>query len=263
MTHEALDLQLADRVATLWMNRPERHNAFDAALIAALTEAVERLARDDAVRVIVLAGRGLSFSAGADLDWMRRQAEAGFEANLEDARRLASLFRTLYRCPKPTVARVHGAALGGGMGLIAASDIAIASSAATFGTTEVRVGLVPATVGPYLVPALGARAARRYFQTGERFGAAEALRLGLVHEVSRPEALDERVTATVRALLASGPAAQAQAKKLIRDTLGFAPDDDPVLEGTARAIATVRASAEGREGLAAFLEKRKPAWAHR
>ena len=255
-----LDIETREQVAVIWMNRPERHNAFDEALIAGLTQSVAALEADPAVRVIVLAGRGASFSAGGDLNWMRRQAEASEADNREDARRLARMLRGLYRCSKPTVARVHGAALGGGMGLVAACDIAIAGEAARFGTTEVRVGLIPATIGPYVQAAIGTRAARRWFQTGERFGAAEALRLGLVHEVVENEALDARLDALLGELLAAGPQAQAEAKALIRSLDGRGVDDDDVLEDTAQAIARLRASDEGREGIAAFLGKRRPRW---
>lgn len=255
-----LEIETRGPVAVIWMNRPDRHNAFDEDLIAGLTQSFSSLEADPAVRVIVLAGRGPSFSAGGDLNWMRRQAEADEAANREDARGLARMLQTLYRCRKPTVARVHGAAIGGGMGLVAACDIAIAAESARFGTTEVRIGLIPATIGPYVQAAIGARAAGRWFQTGERFGADEARRLGLVHEVTADAVLDSRLDTLLGELLAAGPAAQVAAKQLIRDLDGRAADDAAVLEDTALAIARIRASEEGREGIAAFLEKRRPRW---
>lgn len=259
-TYQNLEIVRAGAIATIWMNRPERHNAFDEQLIAELKKSFVELDEDSTVRVIVLAGRGASFSAGGDLNWMKRQAQADLAANIEDAHALAHMLRTLYRCSKPTVARVHGAALGGGMGLVAACDIALASSEAQFGTTEVRVGLIPATIGPYVLAAMSARSARRYFQTGERFSAAEALRIGFVHETVAPEVLDIRLKIVLDALLAAGPKAQAAAKGLIADLDSRRPDAYDVLEETARSIATIRATPEGREGIGAFLEKRKPVW---
>lgn len=249
------------RGATAWirMNRPEVHNAFDEALIAELTHAFAALDADPTVRVIVLAGEGKSFSAGADLRWMQRQAAAPLEDNLADARKLAALFRTIAGCATPTLARVHGAALGGGMGLACAVDICVASSAAQFATSEVRLGLIPSAIGPYVIRAIGARQALRYFQTAERIGAQRAYELGLAHEVAEPEALDERVQAVVDALLAGGPRAQAASTDLIR-AIGNRPIDDAVVDDTARRIATLRATPEAQEGLAAFLGKRSPAW---
>jgi methylglutaconyl-CoA hydratase len=255
-----IELERAGAVATLWMNRPERHNAFDEQLIAELTAAAVELDADPAVRVIVLAGRGASFSAGGDLHWMKRQAEARLDDNVEDARALARMLRTLYRCRKPTVARIHGAALGGGMGLVAVCDIALASASATFGTTEARLGLIPATIGPYVQAAIGARAAQRYFQTGERFGAGQALRLGLVHELAMPDALDARLGELLEDLLACGPQAQARSKALSRYLVDRPVDGDEVFEETARRIAEARAADEGRDGVAAFLGKRAPSW---
>jgi methylglutaconyl-CoA hydratase len=259
-TADRIEIERHAGVATLWMNRPQRHNAFDEALIAGIDHHIRALETDASVRVIVLAGRGRSFSAGGDLNWMQRQATASVGGNRDDARALATMLRRLYRCRKPTVARVQGAALGGGMGLVAACDIAIASEDARFGTTEVRVGLIPATIGPYVQAAIGTRAAARWFQSGERFGAEEALRLGLVHEVVSSDALDERLAALLEALLAAGPAAQCAAKQLLRDLDGQPVDSDAVLEATALEIARIRATEEGREGISAFLEKRQPAW---
>jgi methylglutaconyl-CoA hydratase len=246
-------------IARLTLNRPAVHNAFDERLIALLTGALEELGRDPAVRVVILTGAGRSFSAGADLGWMQRLATAGQEENLLDARRLARLLRTLDDLAKPTIALVNGAALGGGTGLVAAADIAIAAETASFGTTEVRLGLIPAVISPYLVAAIGPRAARRYFLTGERFDAAEARRLGLVHEVVPAAELEARGAALAEALLRGAPGAIAEAKRLV--TLVRTTPAAGLAEATARAIAERRASEEGREGVAAFLEKRKPGWA--
>lgn len=256
---EGLELERRGAVAWLWMSRPAVHNAFDEALVAGLTRALRTLDADAGVRVVVLAGRGKSFSAGADLSWMKRQAAAPAERNLEDARRLAELFRTLARLRAPTVARVHGAALGGGMGLAAACDVCVASREARFATTEVRLGIVPAVIGPYVIQAIGARQAYRYFQSGERLSAERARELGLVHEVCAPEELDDEVQRVVDALLAGGPAAQAAATDLIRAVAGR-PIDDALVEETAARIAALRATPEAREGFDAFLERRPPTW---
>lgn len=246
-------------VATVTLDRPALHNAFDDALIAALTDALRALGRDEAVRVVLLAARGKSFSAGADLEWMRRTAGYSREENLRDAEALAALMRTLDALPRPTVAVVQGAAYGGGVGLVACCDVAVASSSATFCLSEVRLGLVPAVISPYVVAAIGPRAARRYALTAERFDAAEARRLGLVHEVAAPEALEAAAGRIVAALLAGGPRAVAAAKALVA-RVARAPLDDALVAETAERIATLRASEEGREGLSAFLEKRPPKW---
>lgn len=259
-TATALQLEHRGAAAWVWMNRPEVHNAFDETLIAELTAAFDALDADPGVRVIVLAGRGRSFSAGADLNWMRRQGSAPPEQNLADARKLAGLFRTIATCATPTLARVHGAALGGGMGLASACDLCVASTAAQFATSEVRLGLIPSAIGPYVIRAIGERQALRYFQTAERLGAAQAHALGLAHEVAEPEQLDEAVQRLVDALLQGGPQAQAAATDLIR-AVANRPVDDALVEDTARRIATLRATDEAREGLAAFLDKRAPAWA--
>ncbi|MDG4549285.1 MAG: enoyl-CoA hydratase/isomerase family protein [Candidatus Contendobacter sp.] len=256
---QTLEVERQDRVATIWLNRPDRHNAFDETLIAELTAACQAQETDDSVRVLVLAGRGKSFSAGADLHWMKRAAGYIVEQNLADARELATMLRTLAELRKPTVARVHGAALGGGMGLAAACDLCIASTAASFATSEVRFGLIPATIGPYVLRAIGARQASRYFLTAERIAARRAWELGLVHELAEPDALDARVRDIVTALLAGGPHAQGTAKELIRAVVSQ-PVDDALVEDTARRIAHIRATPEAREGLGAFLEKRPPNW---
>jgi methylglutaconyl-CoA hydratase len=246
-------------VARLWLDRPDARNALDAALIAALTTAIFELGRDPAVRVLVLGGRGPAFSAGADLAWMRELGTRPQYENMADALRLAELFRALYDCPKPTIARVHGACFGGGLGLVAASDIAMAGAAARFCFAEAKLGLIPATIGPHVVRAIGARAASRYMLTAEVFDAAQAARLGLVHEAVPDAGLDAAVDACVAALLAGGPRAQAEVKRLVRDVAGRTLDD-ALLRDTAQRIADARASAEGQEGLAAALAKRPPSW---
>lgn len=246
-------------VVWLTLNRPEVHNAFDDRLIAALTDQLEELGQDETVRVVVLTGAGRSFSAGADLNWMRRTATYTEDENLADARALARLMTTLDRLPKATIARVNGAALGGGVGLVACSDIAIASDEALFGTTEVRLGLIPAVIGPYVVAAVGQRPARRLMLSGERVSAAEAMRMGLVHHAVHHDDLDRAVARMVGEFLKCGPEAVAVAKRLIHDVAGR-PVDDRLTDETARRIAAMRASAEGKDGIAAFLEKRKPGW---
>jgi methylglutaconyl-CoA hydratase len=251
--------QRGDGVVWLTLNRPEIHNAFDDRQIAWLTAAFEDLARDDAVRAVVLTGAGSSFSAGADLNWMRRAAAYDEAENLRDANALAGLMKALNELPKPTVARVNGAALGGGVGLVACCDVAIASDQAVFGTTEVRLGIIPAVIGPYVIAAIGARQARRLMLTGERISAEHAARIGLVHEVVPADQLDTAVEHIVSHLLKGGPRAIAAAKRLTRDLVDRAIDE-ALIDDTARRIAALRATPEAREGLGAFLEKRKPGW---
>jgi len=250
----------ADGVATVTLNRPEVHNAFNDAVIAELTAIFQRLGDDPAVRVVLLRGNGPSFSAGGDLNWMQRMAGYTREQNREDALGLARMLRTLNEMPKPSVAVIHGATFAGGTGLVAACDIALAADTVTFALTEVKLGLIPATIGPYVVAAMGARACRRYFLTAERFSAQEAHRLGLVHEVVPGDALEAAVEKVVGRLLEAGPRAVAESKRLIRDVTAR-PIDDALLADTAERIAEARASAEGREGVASFLEKRRPVWA--
>jgi methylglutaconyl-CoA hydratase len=235
------------------------HNAFNETLIAELTRALGELEADPAVRAVVLAGRGKSFCAGADLNWMKQMAGYGPAENLADAQALALMLRTLYGLAKPTVARIHGAAYGGGVGLAACCDIAIAAAEATFALSEAKLGLIPATISPYVIEAIGARQARRYFLTGERFSAAEAYRIGLAHELVPQAQLDERVNEILGALLLAGPNAQLECKALIRGVAHRTIDAD-VIGGTAQHIAKVRASPEGKEGVAAFLGKRPAAW---
>lgn len=257
--YETLEITRDAGVATLWMNRPDVHNAFNEQLIAELTAACRELDADDSVRVMVLAGRGKSFSAGADLNWMRRAADASVEENLHDARKLAGMLRTLAEMQKPTIARVHGAALGGGMGLASACDICIAGEGAVFATSEVKFGIIPSAISPYVIRAIGARQAHRYFQTAERISAARAADLGLAHEAVPADQLDVTVQGVVTALLQGGPRSQAAAKDLIR-AVADRPVSDEVVEDTARRIATLRATPEAKEGLAAFLDKRPAAW---
>lgn len=257
--YETLEVQIEQGVATVWMNRPDVHNAFNAQLIADLTAACRALDADDAVRVVVLAGRGKSFSAGADLNWMKAAAEASVEENLEDARRLAAMLRTIAELGKPTIARVQGAALGGGTGLASACDICVASDKAVFATSEVKFGIIPSAISPYVIRAIGERQSCRYFQTAERISAARAREIGLAHEVVASEELDAKVAEIVDALLQGGPKAQAAAKDLIRGVANR-PIDDDVAEDTARRISSLRATPEAKEGLDAFLSKRPAAW---
>ena len=254
-----LEIELNGPVATIWMNRPDLHNAFDEDLIAELTAACKALDDDDDVRVVILAGRGRSFSAGADLNWMKRAADNGVADNLHDARALARMLRTLAEMGKPTIARVQGAAFGGGVGLVACCDIAIGVPAATFGLTESKLGLLPAVISPYVIAAIGARNARRYFATAELFDAAQALRIGLLHQVVAPDQLDAAVQRQVDLLLKAGPVASASAKSLVRDVVAHA-DGARHDADNAALIARLRVSPEGQEGLSAFLDKRKPAW---
>ncbi|MBB4286793.1 enoyl-CoA hydratase/isomerase family protein [Roseospira goensis] len=256
---ETLDVVRDGRgVATVTLTRPALHNAFDDALIDRLTRTFTDLGADDAVRVVVLAAEGKSFSAGADLNWMRRMAGYTRDENVADARALATMLEAIDRCPKPVIALVQGAAFGGGVGLVAACDIAIGTADATFALSEVKLGIIPAVISPYVLAAIGPRAARRYMLTGERFDAEEAHRLGLLHEVVGREELTGAAEVMIAALLKAGPQAQAAVKDLIRAVAFRAPDG--VMDETAGRIATIRASAEGQEGLGAFLEKRTPGW---
>ncbi|HEX9767619.1 MAG TPA: enoyl-CoA hydratase/isomerase family protein [Kiloniellales bacterium] len=257
---DQLVLQQIDKgVGRLTLNRPEVHNAFDDALIGELTAALLALEADPQVRAVVLAAAGKSFSAGADIAWMQRMAGYSERENLEDARALAGLMSTLDRLAKPTVALVQGAAFGGGVGLVACCDIAIASEAATFSLSEVKLGLIPAVISPYVVAAMGPRAARRFILTAERFSAQQALHHGLVHEVVPADRLEETARHFLDHLAQGGPRAQAAAKDLILSLAGQ-PISRALVEETAERIARIRVGEEAREGLAAFLEKRKPGW---
>jgi methylglutaconyl-CoA hydratase len=243
----------------VWLNRPDLRNAFNDTMIAELTAAFGALDADAGVRAVVLAGRGSVFCAGADLHWMKRMAGYSFEQNYEDALGLARMLRALRALRKPTVARVHGHAFAGGMGLVAACDVALAARGAEFCVSEVKLGLIPAVISPYLIAAMGERAARRYMLTAERFGADEAHRIGFVHACVEPAELDSAIDELAGHLLAGGPAAHAATKDLIRAVAGR-PVSEDLIADTATRIAAARASAEGREGIQSFLEKRKPAW---
>lgn len=252
----AIRIDIDACVARLALARPDLHNAFDDALIAELTSALVALGADEAVRVVVLTGEGASFSAGADLGWMRRMAQASESENRDDARRLATLMRTLDEMPKPVIARVNGAAFGGGVGLVACCDIAIGADTAKFGLTETKLGLVPAVISPYVIAAIGARHARRLFLTAQGFDAREGERIGLLHRVVPAAELDAAVQAEIDRLLAAGPVAVREAKVLVRRISRGADHD----VANAELIARLRVSPEGQEGLAAFFDKRKPAW---
>ena len=254
-----LDIQNAASVAEIRMNRPEKHNAFDETLIAELTTAFRTVGKDDGVRVVVLSAAGQSFSAGADLDWMKRMADQPREANERDAMAMADLMSAIDGCPRPVLGIVQGAAFGGGVGLAACCDIVIASEAASFSLSEVRLGLIPAVISPYVAAAIGPRACRRYFLTAERFDARTALDLGLAHEVVPAGELEAARTRMLGHLLKGGPNALRAAKDQVA-RVANAKIDGALLRDTARRIADQRASDEGKEGVAAFLEKRKPNW---
>ncbi len=246
-------------VATITLNRPEIHNAFDDYLIGQMISAFTAVGTNRDVRIVVLKGEGKSFSAGADLNWMRRMADYTDAENLEDARGVAELLASIAFCPKPVLARVQGTAMGGGVGLVSACDIAIGSSNAVFALSEVKLGVIPATIGPYVVRAIGERQAGRYMISGERFDADEAARIGLLHKVVAPDQLDNAINDMIDELLKNSPNAMREAKALIAAVVNR-PVDEAVKEDTAQRIADVRASNEGKEGLSAFLGKRKPAW---
>lgn len=259
-TYQNILTEIDAGVGIVTLNRPERHNAFDDATIAELADAMGGMASDAAVRVVVISSTGKSFCAGADLAWMQRAATYGFEENRRDAGELAEMLRSIADCPKPVIARVQGPAYGGGVGLIAACDIAVATFDARFALTEVKLGILPAVISPYVIAAIGERYARRYMLTAEQFSAAEAYRIGLVHEMAADEAgLDEAIGEWVTALLKNGPQALAECKALIR-SVANRPLGPKVIEYTVDRIAHIRCSPEGQEGLAAFLQKRKPNW---
>jgi len=246
-------------VATITFDRPALHNAIDEAVIAEFKAGLRRVAEDPAARVVVIAGNGKSFCAGADLNWMKRMATTRFEDNHRDALALAQMLQTLYTLPKPTIARVHGAAYAGGLGLIAACDIALAAQDAEFCVAEVKIGLAPATIGPYLVRAIGERQARRYFLSAEVFNAAEAYRIGLVHEIVPAAELDASINQLLGFLVRGGPKAQGATKELIR-AVADAPITPDLLSDTATRIASLRASDEGMAGLQAFFERKPALW---
>jgi methylglutaconyl-CoA hydratase len=255
---ERLELDIESGVARVWLNRPEVRNAFDGLMVTELRWALNKLDSDDSVRVVVLGGRGPVFSAGADLDWMKAVAGFGRADNVREATSMANLFLAIHRSPKPILGRVHGAALGGGAGLVAACDIAVAALDTRFGFTEVRLGLVPAVISPYVLGKIGESATRELFLTGRRFEAPEALEIGLVRAAVPEADLDGAVEGFLRELLQAGPRALAEVKALLGEVTGRCPED--VRDATVERIASVRASPEGQEGLRAFLEKRKPDW---
>ncbi len=254
-----LDLRFDAGVSTVTLNRPEVRNAFNEEVIAELTAVFLELGRRAEVRCIVLAASGTAFCAGADLNWMKRMAGYSRDENLDDASALARMLEVIYQCPKPTIAKVQGDVYAGGLGLVTACDIAIAADTAHYCVSEVRIGLIPATISPYLIRAIGARAAHRWFLTAERFGAAQATACGLVHEAVPAGDLDARVAALAHTLVQAGPEAIQACKKLLHDVAGQEMSDS-LLQDTAERIADIRVTPEGREGIGAFLDKRKPNW---
>lgn len=260
MSDNSIETVIDERgVATVTLNRAEKHNAFDDSMIAALQKTFSAIADNSDVRVMVLAAGGKSFSAGADLGWMQRMATYNYDDNLRDAKALATMLQTLNELPVPTIARVQGAAFGGAVGLVSCCDMAIASERASFCLSEVRIGLIPATISPYVISAIGERAARRYFLSAERFNADRAAQLGLVSEVVEEAELENHVQQMIALLLDNSPAALNEAKRLIRDVANRPIDERLILE-TSERIASIRVSDEGQEGLNAFLEKRDPNW---
>jgi len=252
-------VQRSAQVAEVWLNRPAVRNAFNENVIAELRDTFERFAADTTLRAVVLSGRGKAFCAGADLSWMKEMAAYTWEQNRADAQALADMLWTIYRCPVPVVGRVHGDCYAGGVGLAAVCDVLVAADTVTFCLSEAKLGLLPATISPYVIRAMGEQAARRYFVTAERFGAAQAAAMGFVHEVCASDELDAKVDEIVAALVANGPMALRACKALVQDVAGQ-PISAGLREETARRIADVRASDEGREGVQSFLGKRKPVW---
>jgi methylglutaconyl-CoA hydratase len=259
MSYTTIEIHADHGVAVLWLNRPEVRNAFNETMIAELTAAFGELEADPAVRAVVLAGRGKVFCAGADLNWMKRMGEMDFEENRNDAMQFGAMLNRLHILKKPTIARVHGAAFAGGMGLIAACDMAAASTETEFAVSEVRLGLTPATISPYVIAAMGERTASRYFLTAERFSAAEAYRIGFVQELAQPDELDAAVNSILGEIVQGAPGAHAVTKDLIR-AVAKRPLTPDLMTDMAARIATARASEEGKEGVRSFLEKRAPAW---
>lgn len=259
MDFTKLKLTFEGAVARIWLDQPDTRNAFDDIVIAELTQAFLDAGAAPQVRAIVLGADGPAFCAGANLNWMRRMADYTRDENLADAGKLAAMLRVIADCPKPTIARVQGDVYAGGMGLVAACDLAVSVDSAWFCLSEVKIGLVPATISPYVIRAMGTRAAQRYFLTAERFTAAEAHRIGLVHEVVASDALDEKVEMWVKAFAGNSPAAVMACKKLVAEVAGREIDES-LIAMTVEGIADIRASDEGREGVQAFLQKRKPSW---
>ena len=259
MKYKTVQIAVAHKVSVIWMNRPEVRNAMNEVMISELTQAFKAADADKNVRAVVLAGTGSAFSAGADLNWMKKMADYSLSENHADALALTEMLNTLYMMNKPTIARVHGPAFAGGMGLLTACDIAVAAQEAEFCLSETKLGLIPATISPYVVTAIGERQARRYFLSAERFSAAEAFRIGLVHDIVPLDELDATINELLGNLLAASPAAIAASKDLIR-FVARGPIDEAMIADTAARIAAVRASPDGKEGVRSFLEKRKPAW---
>jgi len=255
----SISVSTAGHCATVTLNRPEVRNAFNDEVIAELTQAFTELGQDAQVRAIVLAAEGTAFCAGADLNWMRRMADYTDAENLADAAQLAEMLRVIYTCPKPTVARIQGDVVAGGMGLVATCDMAVSVDTAHFCLSEVKLGLYPATISPYVIRAMGARAAHRYFLTAERFDAAEALRIGFVHAVVPAEQLDDQVAQMTKALVNASPNAVKECKTLLQDVAGK-DIDATLIAHTVNGIASIRASSQGKEGVQSFLQKRKPNW---
>ncbi len=258
--YQSISVQFAEKQASIWLNRPEKHNALNPLMIAELTEAFTHLAHEPGIRVIVLRGKGKSFCAGADLNYMKEIAGFGEKENHADAMQLATLFETIYSSPKPVIALVHGAVYGGANGLSAACDIVLAEKNTIFAFSEVKLGISPATISPYVIRRCGGAAARELMLTGRRFTAEEAARFLLVNKIVEIGEMEEALQAYVKELLAAAPEALAQCKKLIHDVAGQQHQGPELMEETARLIASQRASAEGQEGIAAFFEKRKPNW---
>ena len=259
MDYQTLTVTITDRIGHVTLNRPDLRNAFNEQSIAELALAFDELGRNELVRAIVLGANGPAFCAGADLNWMKKMAGYSDSENRADAMRLADMLRTIYTCPKPVVAKVQGDCYAGGMGLVAACDVVVSVDTANFCLSEVKLGLIPATISPYVIKAMGEQAARRYFLTAERFDAREAHRIGFAHEIVPAADLDTKVAGIVQALANNSPNAVREAKKLVREIAGE-PVTEALLEDTANRIAGIRASLEGREGVASFLEKRRPSW---
>ena len=259
MSYTTLTCERDGGTAVIHLNRPDVRNAFNETTIAELTAVFSALGAEPDLRAIVLAARGPAFCAGADLNWMKKMAGYTREENRADAAQLAEMLRTIYTCPKPVVAKIQGDCYAGAMGLVAVCDIAVAVEEANFCLSEVKLGLIPATISPYVIKAMGENAARRYFLTAERFTAQEALRIGFVHKVVKSAELDGAVADLIRHLTSASPNAVREAKKLVRDIAG-APLNAELIADTAERIAAIRASDEGREGVRSFLEKRKPGW---
>ncbi len=256
---QALTVSVQDRIARITLTRPEVRNAFNDEVIQQLKAAFESVGARDDVRAVVLAAEGPAFCAGADLNWMRRMADYTRDENIADAGQLAAMLKAIYACPKPTIAAVQGDVFAGGMGLVAACDMAVSVRTATYCLSEVKLGLIPATISPYVIRAMGARAAHRYFLTAERFSAEEAHRIGFVHELVEADALEAKVDELAAALVSASPAAVRACKKLVQD-VAEREIDAQLIAATVEGIAEIRASDEGREGVASFLQKRKPAW---